>query len=118
MTQRVHHKMQGLRTLTYALHMCDEVDKLSVLLAEALDGVAVIPASAPTGCLTFTVGGSAALRFKKWQELHRATCSLGGAPSTVGDRETWTFTPTSLGVICKVRCACGAELDLTVYENW
>lgn len=36
----------------------------------------------------------------------------------IGGNLTFSFTPTGLGVIAKVRCSCGAELDLTDYESW
>lgn len=37
----------------------------------------------------------------------------------IGGGVTYQFTPTSLGVVCKVRHALtNAELDLTDYENW
>ena len=36
----------------------------------------------------------------------------------IGGRLTYSFTPTSLGCIVKVKCACGSEIDLTEYEEW
>jgi hypothetical protein len=36
----------------------------------------------------------------------------------IGGRLTYCFTPTNLGTIIKIKCACGEELDLTNYESW
>lgn len=36
----------------------------------------------------------------------------------IGGGRTYSFTPTGLGVVAKVKCACGEEEDLTDYESW
>ena len=36
----------------------------------------------------------------------------------IGGRMTYHFTPTGLGVITAISCACGDERDLTEFENW
>lgn len=36
----------------------------------------------------------------------------------IGGEVTYEFTPTSLGIITKVRHANGKVLDLTEYESW
>lgn len=36
----------------------------------------------------------------------------------IGGEVTFTFTPTSLGVVAKVRHISGAELDLSEYGLW
>lgn len=37
----------------------------------------------------------------------------------IGGRLTYSFTPTSLGVVAKVQCACGqGDIDLSDYESW
>ena len=36
----------------------------------------------------------------------------------IGGELTYSFTPTGVGVVAKVQCACGKEVDLTDYENW
>ncbi len=38
--------------------------------------------------------------------------------SAIGGALTYHFTPNNLGTTVKVSCACGAEVDLTRYENW
>lgn len=58
-------------------------------------------------------------RAKKWIERHdvkhidpksgkREVGAIGGA-------YTWCFTPTSIGTILHIKCACGKKLDLTEY---
>ncbi len=29
------------------------------------------------------------------------------------DIETYSFTPTSIGIVVTVKCACGSEIDVT-----
>lgn len=36
----------------------------------------------------------------------------------IGGGETYSFTPTSLGMIITYKCKCGAVLDLTEYDSW
>ncbi len=36
----------------------------------------------------------------------------------IGGQYTYLFTPTSIGVVVRVKCACGAEIDLSNYEDW
>lgn len=61
-------------------------------------------------------------KLKEWQDNHN--CKLSDDPNfpgekaigAIGGRFTHLFTPTSLGVIEKVKCGCGAEIDLTNYD--
>lgn len=50
-----------------------------------------------------------------WESTHRCSVKNEGA---IGGKVTFSFTPTSLGVIEKVKCACTAQLDVTDYESW
>jgi len=36
----------------------------------------------------------------------------------IGGAITYSFTPTGIGIIIKIKCACGSELDLTETDNW
>lgn len=36
----------------------------------------------------------------------------------IGGAYTWSFTPTSLGTVCKVQCSCGERIDITDYDLW
>ncbi len=54
-------------------------------------------------------------KMDRWVANHNCKYKYLGA---IGGRFTYCFTPTGLGVITKVKCACGAELDVTPYEDW
>jgi len=47
---------------------------------------------------------------------------LGGEASpyygAIGGSMTWSFTPTGIGVVVRVKHASGAELDLSDYGEW
>lgn len=64
----------------------------------------------------FGLNGEDFLRFKEWDNEHK--CHLKGYSGASGGRLTFSFTPTSLGLITKVTCGCGESLDLTDYEVW
>jgi hypothetical protein len=36
----------------------------------------------------------------------------------IGGGETFSFTPTGLGMIITYKCRCGDVLDLTEYDSW
>lgn len=57
---------------------------------------------------------------KSEQFLKKHQCQYSGFENqgVVGGRFTYTFTPTNLGTVVKLKCACGEEIDLTDYENW
>lgn len=59
-------------------------------------------------------------RIKKWSMNH--DCSKLDEnnlhKSAIGGRLTYIFIPTGIGIIKKVKCSCGKELDLTEYEKW
>jgi len=56
-------------------------------------------------------------KLTEWAEKHNKECPVKNS-GTIGGRITYTFTPTSLGMIVKVKCACGENTDLTNYEDW
>ena len=54
-----------------------------------------------------------------WLKKHNKTCPNAEHKNpeyknqgTIGGRLTYSFTPTSLGTFSKVRCVCGACLEL------
>lgn len=48
---------------------------------------------------------------------HEAIHGRGSA--AIGGRYTYSFTPTSLGMVQRVRCAsCNKDLDVSDYESW
>ena len=50
-----------------------------------------------------------------WKKAHDCTITEVGA---IGGQYTYCFTDTSLGVVIKIQCACGAETDITDYSIW
>ena len=50
-----------------------------------------------------------------WQRDHSCSLQNFGA---IGGAITFEFTPTGLGMSQSVKCACGASLNLTNYEDW
>jgi len=50
-----------------------------------------------------------------WQKNHECTLKQHGA---IGGAITFEFTPTGLGIVESVKCACGAEKNLTDYDMW
>ncbi len=54
-------------------------------------------------------------KIEKWDTTHDCCIQSEGA---CGGRLTYSFTPTSLGTVIKVQCACGKEIDLTDYDGW
>lgn len=54
---------------------------------------------------------------EKYQKFlaHKCPIKYDGA---IGGKWTYEFTPTSIGTVCKVRCACGYSDDLSDYNSW
>ena len=55
-------------------------------------------------------------KYNKWMKKHNKKCPLYGNDGAIGGRITYSFTPTSLGLIKKIECGCGEKLDLTDYD--
>lgn len=53
--------------------------------------------------------------FNKWHKEHKQVCELTYA-GAIGGRLTYSFTPTGLGTVVRVKCACDEEIDLTDYR--
>ena len=70
--------------------------------------------------LKFDVSPEETKAYRDWKKKHDKTCKFadpmkGGA---IGGRLTYKFTPTGLGCLFSVKCACGAEEDFTDVDNW
>lgn len=52
----------------------------------------------------------------EWLERHRETCEP--LPSCIGGDITYSFTPTSIGTVVRIKCTCGEQADLSNYEDW
>jgi hypothetical protein len=55
-------------------------------------------------------------KYYNWLIEHNKTCPNFKNEGASGGRLTFSFTPTNLGTVTKVTCACGEELDLTDYD--
>lgn len=53
---------------------------------------------------------------KKWKKVHK--CSPIHSGGAIGGQFSYIFTPTTLGTIQSIKCACGEALDLTSYDEW
>ena len=55
-----------------------------------------------------------------WKHKHDQVCKFtNGTPQgAIGGRTTYQFTPTGLGTIASVLCACGAEHTLSNFDDW
>ena len=63
----------------------------------------------------FTLTDDQQKQARQWVDSHTCSIDYSGA---IGGKTTYSFTSTSIGVVEKVSCACGEELDLTDYDMW
>jgi hypothetical protein len=68
--------------------------------------------------LQFCILASEELKVRQWQKKHVNDKHQMSNESTTGGRWTYSFSPTGLGMIRTVTCACGATLNLTDAKNW
>lgn len=67
--------------------------------------------------ITFVIDEEDTKKYLEWVRNHE--CKLRYSPGTaIGGKTTFSFTPTSLCEIQKVKCACGSEIDLSNYGDW
>lgn len=69
---------------------------------------------------TFEITDSEALKLKALMAAHDTECKFADPMKrgAIGGRLTYCFTPTSLGTIASVKCACGEEITLTDFSEW
>jgi hypothetical protein len=84
--------------------------QLAADIGESQDSNQVKP---ETRIAMFWIDKDQAKRMSKFSNDHRV-CQRGA----IGGAVTYSFTPTSLGEVVKVKCACGKELDVSDYEGW
>lgn len=68
----------------------------------------------------FTISSAQYKKLTKWREDHEKVCAYKGNVGAIGGNITYQFTPTSIGMILKVRCSCSLRdsIDLSDYEDW
>lgn len=64
----------------------------------------------------FDIVGKEAETLHNWLTEHDKTCSVKHNQGAIGGRLSYCFTPTSLGIITVVKCACGEEIDISEYD--
>lgn len=55
-------------------------------------------------------------KYEEWRKIHKCQFINPNSVCAIGGRLTFSFTPTSLGCISKVKCVCGEEIDTTNYS--
>ena len=55
---------------------------------------------------------------EKWMKEHNESAHKGESFGAIGGQYTYEFTPTSIGVLCGVRCSCGAHITLTDLDTF
>jgi hypothetical protein len=75
----------------------------------------------------FSLDADETKKYLAWDEAHhqKDVCKYfddGKSPEcpvgAIGGRVSFHFTPTGIGTVVTVTCACGAKEDLTNYEHW
>ena len=67
---------------------------------------------------TFTLTSEQMKKFEKWRKKKNKKNKGEIYVGAVGGAYSFVFIPTGIGVIEKVVCADGDELDLTDYDTW
>ena len=57
-------------------------------------------------------------QLNNWLKEHKCQYTNPNSVGAIGGKLTYCFTPTSLGCISRVTCACGEGIDTTFYEKW
>ena len=68
--------------------------------------------------MEFHIRGVESDTMYKWVEEHDKECVFADPMSggAIGGRFTYSFTPTSLGLVTKITCACGVTKDVSEYD--
>ena len=75
-------------------------------------------ADIPTESFEFSLSEHEQKKFKSWRDAHDRACRIRDEHTAIGGRFTFAFTQTSIGDVIKVKCACGAEIEVTDYDRW
>lgn len=68
--------------------------------------------------MTFSLDTTQRALLAKWLSEHDKSCVFADRlkQGAAGGRLTYEFTPTSLGEVAMVKCACGEGYNLTNYD--
>lgn len=68
---------------------------------------------------SFIMSDDEVAEFHKWNDDHIKICSLNDGPTpAIGGALTYSFTPTGLGLVVEISCACGEKINVTNYDLW
>ena len=67
--------------------------------------------------MKFELDDNELVRLLAWLTEHDKNCPMIYC-GAIGGRLSYEFTPTGLGCVVIVRCACKAEINLTDYSEW
>lgn len=67
--------------------------------------------------LVFSISEHERETLDAWLEEHKPICTVVLKAAARG-RLTFHFTPTTIGVVTHVSCACGDRIDVTDYGSW
>jgi hypothetical protein len=67
--------------------------------------------------MTFSLSKKEQAKADRWMKQHRKIHGYGKDGAS-GGRWSFEFTPTGLGTVVIVKCACGKQKDLTDFSNW
>ena len=76
--------------------------------------------------MKFQTGNKNDEALNAWLQTHVLDCAWwqigdgGQMPKAIenGGAISYSFTPTHRGLVIKVQCGCGAEADVTDYDEW
>ena len=69
--------------------------------------------------MSFVLDEGQAERYNAWNIEHKKVCKYtNNGSGAIGGRLTFSFTPTGLGDVVEVSCACGEKINLTNYDDW
>ncbi len=102
----------------------DEMEKFG-LTHDPVTGEFKFPGEKIGGNMQFDLTDDEVMKKADWLLAHNPKCrfyddgtQVSNPMGAIGGRLTYQFTPTGLGVIIVVKCACGESVDLTDYGSW
>ena len=97
--------------------MAKSIGSRSTIAIEARlrDGFAFNFGRSIVNIMSFYLNENDKVKLHKWREEHDSGCFIQ-YKGAIGGGLTYCFTPTSIGTVIKVKCACGEEIDLTNYD--
>ena len=70
--------------------------------------------------MEFQIDEKETKKLNDWLKEHNKKCVFKDPANqgAIGGRLTYSFTPTGLGCVIKITCACGENVDVTDYNAW